>query len=142
MELSSEVGDQPAASAAPPMTPDDRLAAVERVVERLEARLSGLAGELQGRMGEVASAVHARASGRAGGGRGRLPEHLPAGVMGAGGLMAARPLRALWRRWDGPVIERWTGPVDVVHGTNFVVPPTRAAGRVVTVHDMTPVRFP
>jgi glycosyltransferase involved in cell wall biosynthesis len=32
--------------------------------------------------------------------------------------------------------------VDVVHGTNFVVPPTRKAARVVTVHDLTPVRFP
>jgi glycosyltransferase involved in cell wall biosynthesis len=51
-------------------------------------------------------------------------------------------LRALWRRVDGPPIEWWTGPVDVVHGTNFVVPPTRDAGAVVTVHDLTPVRFP
>jgi glycosyltransferase involved in cell wall biosynthesis len=30
----------------------------------------------------------------------------------------------------------------VVHGTNFVVPPTRRAARVVTVHDLTVVRFP
>jgi glycosyltransferase involved in cell wall biosynthesis len=29
-----------------------------------------------------------------------------------------------------------------VHGTNFVVPPTRRAARVVTVHDLTVVRFP
>jgi len=29
-----------------------------------------------------------------------------------------------------------------VHGTNFVVPPTRRAARVVTVHDLTAVRFP
>jgi glycosyltransferase involved in cell wall biosynthesis len=32
--------------------------------------------------------------------------------------------------------------VDVVHGTNFVVPPTRRAARVVSVHDLTSVRFP
>jgi glycosyltransferase involved in cell wall biosynthesis len=56
--------------------------------------------------------------------------------------MAARPLRALWERWDYPPIEYWTGPVDVVHGTNFVVPPARRAARVVTVHDLTAVRFP
>ena len=56
--------------------------------------------------------------------------------------MAARPLRALWRRFDAPPVEWWTGPVDVVHGPNFVVPPTRRAARVVTVHDLTCVRFP
>jgi glycosyltransferase involved in cell wall biosynthesis len=30
----------------------------------------------------------------------------------------------------------------VVHGTNFVVPPTTAAARVLTVHDLTPVKYP
>ena len=30
----------------------------------------------------------------------------------------------------------------MVHGPNFVVPPARHAARVVTVHDLTPVRFP
>jgi glycosyltransferase involved in cell wall biosynthesis len=39
-------------------------------------------------------------------------------------------------------VERWSGPVDVVHGTNFVVPPSRKAARLVTVHDLTPLRFP
>ena len=33
-------------------------------------------------------------------------------------------------------------PVDVVHGTNFVVPPSKRAARVATVHDLTAVRFP
>ncbi|MHB8670671.1 MAG: glycosyltransferase family 4 protein, partial [Acidimicrobiales bacterium] len=45
-------------------------------------------------------------------------------------------------RTDHPVIERWTGPLAVVHGTNFVVPPTRGAAAIMTVHDLTPVRFP
>ncbi len=39
-------------------------------------------------------------------------------------------------------MEWFVGPVDVVHGTNFVVPPTRRAARVVTVHDLTTVRYP
>jgi glycosyltransferase involved in cell wall biosynthesis len=34
------------------------------------------------------------------------------------------------------------GPVDLVHGTNFVVPPGAGAARVVTVHDLTAVTFP
>ncbi|MBK9180863.1 MAG: glycosyltransferase family 4 protein [Acidimicrobiales bacterium] len=75
-------------------------------------------------------------------GRGRLAGHLPPGVRVPGMPMAARPLRAAWRRADLPPLELWTGPVDVAHGTNFVVPPTRRAARLVTVHDLTPVRFP
>lgn len=75
-------------------------------------------------------------------GRGRLPELVPVGVAAASRPMAAQPLRQLWIRFDRPAIEWWTGPVDVVHGPNFVVPPTRAAVPVVTVHDLTPLRFP
>ncbi len=56
--------------------------------------------------------------------------------------MPARPLRAAWGALGRPAIEWWTGAVDVVHGTNFVVPPTRQAAAVVTVHDLTAVHFP
>jgi hypothetical protein len=56
--------------------------------------------------------------------------------------MAARPLRWAWGHGDWPPIELWTGPVDVVHGPNFVVPPARRAARVVTVHDLTAVHHP
>src|SRR5437763_3540051 len=76
-------------------------------------------------------------------GRGRLAQLLPAGVRAAGGPpLAARPLRWAWRHADIPAIDRWTGAVDVVHATNFVLPPTRRAAGVVTVHDLTPLRFP
>lgn len=74
-------------------------------------------------------------------GRNDLPGLVPAGVRTAGAPMAARPLRAAWRRMDHPRIERWTGPVDVVHGGNFVVPPA-ACPQVVTVHDLTFHRYP
>jgi glycosyltransferase involved in cell wall biosynthesis len=75
-------------------------------------------------------------------GRDGLGDTLPEGVRAHTRPMAARPLRALWRRLDWPPIETWTGPVDVIHGTNFVVPPTRHAAAVVTVHDLTAVRYP
>ncbi len=75
-------------------------------------------------------------------GRGDLAAAVPEGVAVATRPMAARPLRELWRRVDHPSVERWTGPVDVVHGPNFVVPPTRSAAAVVTVHDLTAWRFP
>ena len=74
--------------------------------------------------------------------RKELVELVPNGVRRTRLPMAARLLRAAWRRADHPVIERWTGRIDVVHGTNVVVPPSRGAARVVTVHDLTPVRFP
>ena len=56
--------------------------------------------------------------------------------------MAARPLHFAWSRFDGPVIEWWTGRVDAVHGTNFVVPPAHKAAEVVSVHDLTMIRYP
>jgi glycosyltransferase involved in cell wall biosynthesis len=39
-------------------------------------------------------------------------------------------------------VELWSGRVDVVHGTNFVVPPARRARRIVSVWDLTAVRYP
>ena len=71
-----------------------------------------------------------------------LPPELPPGVQAVGRAMPARPLHAAWGRWSFPPIEWWTGPLDVVHGTNFVVPPARDAARVVTVHDLTTVHLP
>jgi glycosyltransferase involved in cell wall biosynthesis len=48
----------------------------------------------------------------------------------------ARAAQAVWRRFDGPRITRLTGPVDVVHGTNFVLPALGGLPGVVTVHDL------
>jgi glycosyltransferase involved in cell wall biosynthesis len=75
-------------------------------------------------------------------GRDGLGSQLPAGVRAVTRPMAARPLRQAWARADQPPIEWWTGPVDVVHGTNYVVPPCRDAGALVSVHDLTVVRYP
>jgi glycosyltransferase involved in cell wall biosynthesis len=74
--------------------------------------------------------------------RGGIDAHLPAGVGAAQRPMPARPLQALWARGAVPPLEWFVGPVDVVHGTNFVVPPTRRAATVVSVHDLTPVHHP
>src|SRR5580704_6468654 len=67
---------------------------------------------------------------------------LPPGVSGRQHPMPARPLHALWRRFDSPPLERFVGPADVAHGTNFVVPPTARAAAVVSVHDLTPLHHP
>jgi glycosyltransferase involved in cell wall biosynthesis len=74
--------------------------------------------------------------------RHRLPPLVPAGVRVRQRAMPARPLHLAWAHLGGPAVEWFVGPADVVHGTNFVVPPTRGAARVVTVHDLTTVRFP
>ena len=74
-------------------------------------------------------------------GRGGLRGQVPAGIAVVDRPMPARPLRILWKRFDHPRIDHWIGHHDVVWGPNFVVPPSRAA-EVVTVHDLTPMRFP
>jgi glycosyltransferase involved in cell wall biosynthesis len=47
----------------------------------------------------------------------------------------------LWGRLDHPRADRWLPEADVVHGTNFVVPPTRRPATV-TVHDCWCARSP
>ncbi|HWE67287.1 MAG TPA: glycosyltransferase family 1 protein [Acidimicrobiales bacterium] len=74
--------------------------------------------------------------------RAGLRDLVPAGVRVAQRPMPARPLHAIWATRSVPPIEWFVGPVDVVHGTNFVVPPTRRAGAVVSVHDLTPLHHP
>lgn len=43
----------------------------------------------------------------------------------------------LWQRMRAPLpLEVFAGRADLVHGTNFTLPPTRHARRIVTVHDL------
>ena len=67
---------------------------------------------------------------------------VPAGVSTAQRPMPARPLHAAWSHLPVPPLEWFVGDVDLVHGSNFVVPPTRRAARVVTVHDLTVCLYP
>jgi glycosyltransferase involved in cell wall biosynthesis len=54
----------------------------------------------------------------------------------------ARLLQAAWARLPWPPVEWLAGRVEVFHATNFVAPPARRAATVVTVHDLTYLRFP
>jgi glycosyltransferase involved in cell wall biosynthesis len=67
---------------------------------------------------------------------------VPPGVSTGQRAMPARPLHAAWGRGTLPPVEWFIGRHDVVHGSNFVVPPTRTATRVMTVHDLTVVLYP
>jgi glycosyltransferase involved in cell wall biosynthesis len=73
-------------------------------------------------------------------GRQKLADRIPPSVGPAVRAIPARLVRALWLRSDMPRVERWTGPVDVVHAT-FIGPPARCPV-VVTIHDLTFIRFP
>lgn len=61
---------------------------------------------------------------------------LPHGVTATGMPVAARALRASWRRSRFPPVELFAGRADVVHGTNFVLPGTFRAAGVLTIHDL------
>ncbi len=54
----------------------------------------------------------------------------------------ARLLQAAWSRTSLPPVEWLAGRCDVFHATNFVLPPRRRAAGVVTVHDLTFLRYP
>ncbi|WHT20375.1 glycosyltransferase family 1 protein [Crossiella sp. CA-258035] len=65
-----------------------------------------------------------------------LRSAVPHGVRARGLPVPARLLRAAWLRSPLPPIEVFAGFTDVVHATNFVLPPSLRAGSVLTVHDL------
>jgi glycosyltransferase involved in cell wall biosynthesis len=74
-------------------------------------------------------------------GHGDLGLLLPPGMKRNRFIMPAGLLMKSWSKRSWPPLELWLGRNDVVHGTNYVVPPTKAAA-LVTVHDLTALRFP
>ena len=75
-------------------------------------------------------------------GRDALTAAVPPGVRVASRPAPARALQGLWARGSWPPVELLSGSVDVFHGTNFVLPPTRRARGVVTIHDLSYLRHP
>jgi glycosyltransferase involved in cell wall biosynthesis len=67
---------------------------------------------------------------------------VPSGVRFCSAAIPTRIAHMGWRLAGRPTIESVAGNVEVVHGTNFAVPPARQAAAVVTVNDVTPWRFP
>ncbi len=50
--------------------------------------------------------------------------------------------RQAWSRLGRPAVERFLGPVDVLHYSDWMYPPQRGGLRATTVHDLVPIRFP
>ena len=53
-----------------------------------------------------------------------------------------RLLQGLWDSLEWPTIEYFCGSVDLFHGLHFILPPAKKARRILTVHDLTYLRFP
>lgn len=98
------------------------------------------AGALQAlaKRGDLAMGAYSMSGRR----RHAIASEVPPGVAVYDRPMAAGPLSKSWAHWSFPPAELFVGRADVVHGTNFVVPPAWWAATVVTVHDLTPLRFP
>src|SRR6266545_4192857 len=113
----------------------------------------GVAGAAGGRPGAAHPAAAAAAADPAAGqGDGLVPApaagdavpplgDLPA-LQGRPAPPAAVDGPAVRARLGWPPVEWFAGRVDVFHATNFVAPPARRAGLVVTIHDLTDLRYP
>jgi glycosyltransferase involved in cell wall biosynthesis len=75
-------------------------------------------------------------------GAGQLAGLAPPGVASRSRPVPARLLQASWSRGGFPPVGMLAGPVDLFHGTNFVLPPTGRAAGVVTVHDLAYLHLP
>lgn len=50
--------------------------------------------------------------------------------------------RMIWSRHGRPPAERFLGPFDVLHFSDWMYPPQAGGVRATTVHDLVPLRFP
>ncbi|HEX3806720.1 MAG TPA: glycosyltransferase family 1 protein [Gaiellaceae bacterium] len=57
-------------------------------------------------------------------------------------LPGAHGWRTVWSALGHPVAERWLGPFDVMHFTDWMYPPQRAGVRATTIHDIVPHHHP
>ena len=74
--------------------------------------------------------------------RGPVPDPYPPRTRLAPRRLPGRVLQSCWARAAFPPVELLTGRVDVFHAGNYVLPPLRRAAGVVTVHDLTYLRYP
>jgi len=105
------------------------------------AFVAGLLDGLTSRPADAAPALEVSAYALSLRGWRRLSQVLPPGIGARRGTLPAGLGLRLWPHVPAPRFEWFAGSADVVHGTGFLVPPTGAAA-VVTVHDLTALRYP
>ncbi len=71
-------------------------------------------------------------------GRWQVASSVPPGIESKSLVFPARLAHQLWQHLDWPVVKGF----DVVHGPNFVVPPSAEGVEVISVHDFGPWHFP
>jgi glycosyltransferase involved in cell wall biosynthesis len=54
----------------------------------------------------------------------------------------AHAARRAWGSLGRPPAERFVGPFDVLHFTDWMIPPQRSGARATMIHDLGPLRFP
>ncbi len=57
-------------------------------------------------------------------------------------LPGAHGWRTAWSVLGHPAAERWLGPFDVLHFTDWMYPPQRDGVRATTIHDLVPLHHP
>jgi glycosyltransferase involved in cell wall biosynthesis len=57
-------------------------------------------------------------------------------------FLGAHAWRTAWSRAGHPYAERWLGPFDVLHFTDWMYPPQSAGLRATTIHDLVPLHHP
>ena len=77
-------------------------------------------------------------------GRGRIREALAGLPLESRTIVLpfSHAFRMAWSRARRPTAERWLGPFDILHFTDWLVPPQRTGVRSTMIHDLVPLRFP
>ncbi len=57
-------------------------------------------------------------------------------------LPYSHAFRMAWSRSGRPPVERFLGPIDVLHFSDWMYPPQAGGVRATTIHDLVPLRFP
>src|SRR4029079_2735069 len=57
-------------------------------------------------------------------------------------FLGAHGWRTAWSRLGRPKAERWLGPFDVLHFSDWMYPPQRNGVRATMIHDLVPLHFP
>ena len=77
-------------------------------------------------------------------GRHAIPEAL-AGIpveLRLKSFLGAHYVRQAWSRLGWPPAERWLGPFDALHFSDWMYPPQRHGVRATMIHDLVPIHFP
>ncbi len=74
--------------------------------------------------------------------RGGIPFEVSGGTFKVNRWLPGRLAQAAWKRLDWPPFDALAGASDLYHFPNFILPPLRHGKTVVTIHDVSFMRYP